>query len=194
MHLEKRLGGIIPDIIIESKGKKLLVEIVVSHRVDENKIKKIAAGNFATVVFYAKYLVEDLYLKKDFRLTNKSFQKEITDGTKYKFWLFNPKLEKIKSRLRDKFAVKKLIKSFEGGYDFFHYVENCPLQIKTWRGGRNVGKSYAKTSDCYKCRFNVQNEYEHFMNDINCIGHLENDLNRIKKQMKWKFLFNNASR
>ena len=93
--LEKKLGGIIPDIIIESKGKKLLVEIVVSNPISWDKMRKIAAKNIPTIEIYAKYLFEYAYVKKDFGLNNNSFLNELISGTKYKRWAHNPKEKKF---------------------------------------------------------------------------------------------------
>src|SRR5690606_326054 len=63
--LEKRLGGIIPDIIIERGGKTLLVEIVVSNPISWDKMRKIFDQKIATIEIYAKYLFEYAYEKKD---------------------------------------------------------------------------------------------------------------------------------
>ena len=40
-EIEKDLGGIRPDIIIESSGHKLLIEVLVTHAVDDEKRNKI---------------------------------------------------------------------------------------------------------------------------------------------------------
>jgi transposase-like protein len=179
VYLEKRLGGIIPDIIIESKTKTLLVEVAVNHRVDEAKFRKMAVENIATIEIYAKSLIRDLYKQGDFLLKGKSFQKAVIERTRYKRWLINPKLEMIKSSIKTNFARKKMIKSFQGDYGSLYYVENCPLQKQVWRGGRNVGESYAKVLDCLKCTFSVINEYEDVVHEIHCAGHLKDDFDAL---------------
>ncbi len=40
-EIEKDLGGVRPDIIIEYSGKKLIIEVLVTHAVDDEKRKKI---------------------------------------------------------------------------------------------------------------------------------------------------------
>ncbi len=67
--LESRMGELIPDIVIETNGKKLLIEIVVTNRVSNSKWQRIQSENLPTLVFYVKKLfldVEDCPLEKQF--------------------------------------------------------------------------------------------------------------------------------
>ena len=41
VKLEKKIGEIIPDLIIEAKDHKLLIEIEVTHKITDSKLKKI---------------------------------------------------------------------------------------------------------------------------------------------------------
>lgn len=49
--LEKKLGDIIPDVVLELGEKKLLVEIKVTHGIDEVKLAKIEALGISTIEF-----------------------------------------------------------------------------------------------------------------------------------------------
>ncbi len=50
VELEKRIDNIIPDIIVTTeRGQKILVEIFVTHKVDEEKVQKIKALDIPTI-------------------------------------------------------------------------------------------------------------------------------------------------
>src|SRR5699024_4784067 len=104
VKLEKAVGDIIPDIIIETKGRKLLIEIVVNNPISSKKLKKIKSKNFPTIAVYSKYLLEEIYSKGDFKLRSNIFQKELISGTKYKYWVHNPKINSIKRNLKNNYA------------------------------------------------------------------------------------------
>jgi hypothetical protein len=47
--LEKRVDDIIPDIIVKCGGKEFIIEIFVTHSIDNDKLNKIAAKNISTI-------------------------------------------------------------------------------------------------------------------------------------------------
>lgn len=184
---EKKLGGIIPDIIIESKGKKLLVEIVVTHTIDPEKYEKIKALNLATVIIFAGDALQSRYHKRDFGLERTTkLDEEIVTGSKFKQWVFNPRLSKINKILLEKYAKTKTVEGFKftdhtGYEDYFWHVNDCPLSIRTWQSGARKGKSYAKHLDCSFCPYNLSGRnYKAFQ----CIGHIAKDLPKILRDLK----------
>ncbi len=197
VELEKRMNGIIPDIVVESKGKKLFVEIVVSNSVDFSKRYKIETQNIATIVIYAKDLLNLLYLKRDFRLNDTNFQNEIVNGTKYKFWLHNPRIKKIKAKLKDEYSCRKDIKFFEADFGKYYFVDNCPIDKRHWKKGKNEGKSYASIDDdCMYCCFNLSIDYDYIPHKklinygseipktLHCIGHKKNQFQQLLSLLK----------
>ena len=91
VKIENRLGNIhngviIPDIIIYKKNIPLIIEIAVSHKVDENKLKKIKNKNISAIEILLKQ--EDLFSLSKEELTN-----EIINNIKNKYWLYNRKAE-----------------------------------------------------------------------------------------------------
>ena len=203
--LETRVDEIIPDIVIESKGKKLLIEIVVTNKVKFNKAQRIRSENLPTIVVYAKYILETLYTNKDFGLQDNLFQRELVNGARYKFWLHNPKIRIIKKKLLDNYAEVKLVqyfKSEEIGY--YYFVEHCPLSKRAWKSGKNSGKPYAAIErDCKECEFclsivykdipykrirfhefNPSLDYYTIPEKVYCIGYLKNDFRNLIKQLK----------
>jgi competence CoiA-like predicted nuclease len=190
VKIEKHIGSIIPDIVIESKGKKLLVEIIVTNAINENKKNWIQKENVAVIVIYAKHLLNKLYLKRDFRLHDADFQNEIVNGTKYKLWLHNPKIEETKAKLKKRYTLKKQVKFFETDSGKYYFVEHCPLEKRFWKKGKNKGKPFASVyDDCNTCSF-------HFSMDNNnsfkipealyCIGHIKSKFMQVLAQLnKW---------
>jgi len=187
ISFEQKIGEIIPDIIIESKGKKLLVEIAVHHTVDYHKLQKIKSLNIATIEIYAKHLLEDRYHKRDFGLERSSrFPDELVTGTKFKRWIYNPKINHIKNNLRDNYAELKPINSFKvpdhiDYEDYFNYVDDCPIAVKIWQSGAKKGQPYAKSSDCESCVYCVSTQN---VIGVHCVGYLKADLPKLIQNLK----------
>jgi hypothetical protein len=195
--LESKIGDFIPDIVIESKGKKLLIEIVVTNPVSFSKNQRIKSKNLPTIEISAKYILETLYAKKDFGLRDNLFRHELLNGTKYKRWLHNPKIRKIKKNLKDNYAEGKKVKSFKTKDSvFYNYVDECPLETKTWKSGKNKGKPYASIDyDCSKCNFSILIDYKQVPHKrltnyeysipqtVHCLGYLKSDFRALVKQL-----------
>jgi len=196
--LETRMGEIIPDIVIESKGKNLLIEIVVSNPVGWTKTQRIKSESLPTIEIYAKYILETLYANKNFGLRDNLYQEELINGTKYKRWLHNPKINTIKRKLQDNYAEEKIVKSFKSKeIGYYNYVEDCTLEKRAWKSGRNIGKSYASIdSDCNSCDYCLSIAYKHIPHKrlvnyeysipekVYCLGYLKNDFRNLIKQLK----------
>ena len=60
--LEKRIGRIVPDVIVTAKGKELLVEIKVTHGIDEEKHKYIAENGLSVI----EYDFSSMRVREDF--------------------------------------------------------------------------------------------------------------------------------
>jgi hypothetical protein len=199
VYLEKRLDTIVPDIILECKGKQLLVEIEVTHPVDEVKLKKIRRKGFAVVCVDARKLVKELFDKGDYLLKNETFQNALVYGVECKRWLHNPKYKQIERKQAKESAARRqqlfleknyiskpkgTLKEFKAfrkrtGFDLF-YVEDCPIEMRTWKSGPSSGKHYASADDCRSCRFChklEQRAHPHtgfikhlFPNKVDCTG------------------------
>lgn len=183
VKLETKVGEFIPDIVIETKGKKLLIEIVVSNPVNWIKHNRIRLENLPTIEIYVKYLLDVLYAKKDYGLNDNLFGTELIKGTKYKRWLHNPKIELIKRNLKDNYAELKPIKSFYmRGMGSYYFVENCPLEKKHWKSGNNKGKSYASIEfDCISCSHCISIENNQVLQAVYCVGYLKLEFRNLLK-------------
>lgn len=129
--LEKKLDSIIPDIIVISNNQKLIIEVVVTHDIDDEKFQKIKKMNIPTL---------KIDLSKKEELTDKELEKNIIDNLENKTWIFN--------RLSEKYynLFKYKAKPFEPNHN--RKGVYCPQNLYGWGG-----HSSAKLSDCYTCKY-----------------------------------------
>lgn len=149
--LEKRLDNIVPDIIIKTENRSLLIEIVVTHDVDIEKENKIRALNLAAIRINARDLVQNLFDKGDFKMEDPEFREELINGTQYKSWIFNPKGERLKDELiNSKQEEQSLV--VEGSFKEFMTEKPAKKPKKTWvddgyPGGRAIEIMNFKKTD-----------------------------------------------
>ncbi|MEI8202453.1 MAG: competence protein CoiA family protein [Bacteroidota bacterium] len=193
ISLESKLGSIIPDIIIKSKSKSLIVEIKVTHEVTREKERKIMKLNLPAIEVNASKIIMKLYSNKNYLLKDEEYKRMLIDETAYKYWINNPKyglkLERLKSKLKD-YCDEKEIKYIKYPEDFdtledcMYYIEDCPLNKRIWRSGWNKGKSYAKyDGDCYRCKYNpdLMKKSTASINKMYCAGHQINFNDLLKE-------------
>lgn len=97
VYLEKIVDDFIPDIILVCGQKRLLVEIAVTHFVDEIKMQKIRAARLAVI---------EVDLSKMSRTFNRmDLEKLLLEGPENKTWLFNGKIDEQAN------AAQKVMKS-----------------------------------------------------------------------------------
>lgn len=99
--VERRLGNIVPDLLLDFNGQQLLVEIAVTHFVDSEKLAKIKALGTSTIeVDLSGFLKEALDFQK---LTN-----ILIEQVEAKAWIFNAKLgELLQKKLEELEAAEK---------------------------------------------------------------------------------------
>lgn len=90
--LEKRAGDIIPDVLVRSGEKWLLVEVAVAHFVDAEKRKKIQALGLSAVEIDLSKTRRDVELAE--------LEALIIESEKQKKWLNNPALEQVLEQRR----------------------------------------------------------------------------------------------
>jgi hypothetical protein len=89
---EKRLGDIVPDLICKIGGRVLLVEIAVTHFVDDIKREKIRALGLACV----EIDLSDMVSNWDWT----SLTQAIVQGTAGKVWIENPTIDDRRAELQ----------------------------------------------------------------------------------------------
>jgi hypothetical protein len=102
VRLEKRLGEMVPDVILTKQGHDLIVEVFVTHRCDEAKIAKIkAAGVSVMEVDLHRYRTS-----QDEKAIERAMLKDAP-----RVWLFNPHVDQTEAMLRDQIAEKAKAKA-----------------------------------------------------------------------------------
>ena len=197
VKLEHRLGDIIPDVIIESKGKELLVEITVTHQLAFPKTRTIEEKGISTIEVYAKDLFQNLLQQGDLFIKDSAFQDELINGTSYKHWIYNDKLVKIKNLLKDNYALRYERKTIKlDDYEYLNFIEPCPANKRFWKRGYKKGGSYARIDeDCSCCEFCVGMDYSEWTSPTcefhrhsypittYCCGHYDDDFQELVKNI-----------
>lgn len=175
--------AMVPDIIIESRGHTLLVEITANQRVAPEKKQLLIKRRMAGIEINITETLKDLFEINDFRLTNRAFRKELISHTMSKYWIHNPVLTNIEATLKNKHARLKKVGSFKTDLGDYFYVEDCPLENRIWQGGIKKGKSYASAEDCSQCDFCVARQSD--PEAVFCVGHFTvNEFQQLLQKLK----------
>ena len=93
--LEKKISSIVPDVIAQKGNKTCLLEIAVTHFVDEEKKKKIEELGFAAIeIDMSEYIHSEI--------TREELHDILMNRTGKKSWVFNPKREKLLAMAEEK--------------------------------------------------------------------------------------------
>ena len=90
VEIEKVIGDIKPDIILSVSNRKLLVEIAVTHFIDDKKRDKINKKGLSTIeIDLSEY-------KEKFNILDKKYLEDIiVNKVENKGWIYNEKCEKV---------------------------------------------------------------------------------------------------
>lgn len=145
VYLEKRIDDIIPDVVLELNGSKLLVEIYVTHGVDEQKENKIKEIGISTLLI-------DLS-NQDYEISKEYLKEILLNDTDNKKWIYNKKEREIYNRFKEKARPFQDAGNLNGVF--------CPQYLHGWKG-----KSSARLEDCIYCEycFSISGE-------VNCLGY-----------------------
>ena len=134
--LEKKINDIIPDILLITDVGKLILEIYVTHEIDDEKKKNIKRLNIPTLEI-------DLS-KLDRNITREELTEALIKETENKNWIYNGKREQTYKRFVEVSECKKIVSR---GYAL--HVDYCPIKSRVWKG-----KPYANfTDDCNMCDY-----------------------------------------
>lgn len=183
--LEKQVGSIVPDIVLKTKNRVLLIEITVTHGVDCEKTQKIQQQNLAAIEIYSGDIFNKLLSNKNNLVENVEFNNRLINGVINKYWISNPRadkiIKKIYNTIEEKYCVEKKIKFVDFFTYYINYVDNCPLNKRAWKSGFKKGKSYADTdADCRECAYNTKNDLP---DKIFCFGNQKDNLKEIIKDI-----------
>lgn len=136
--LEKKISDIIPDILLVTDIGQLIVEIYVTHEIDNEKKRKIKRLDIPTI---------EIDLSKfDRNITKEALCKELLFQNDNKSWIYNGKREITYKKFLEVSDWKPIVVR---GYA--SYVDYCPIKRRVWKG-----KPYANfLDDCYGCDYFV---------------------------------------
>ena len=135
---EYHTGTVVPDILAFVGGTPLMIEIKVTHAVDEAKLAKIRDLGISVLEIDLSGTCRDF--------SPEQLAKSLVEETSNKKWLFNTRVEKLKTLLFQTGEKKRIITRRVA-----QHVDYCPINIRTWRG-----KSYANViDDCIYCKYSL---------------------------------------
>lgn len=144
--LEKKINDIIPDILLITDIGEIIVEIFVTHEIDDEKKKKIKRLDIPTI---------EIDLSKfDRNITKEDLYQVLSIQNENKKWIYNGKRKQIYKRFVDISECKDIIVR-----NYAFHVDNCPIKRRIWKG-----KPYANFSyDCNECDYLI--DYKDAMDD-----------------------------
>lgn len=147
--LEKRLDNIIPDVFAktQSYGRELLIEIRVSHAVEESKLAFIKSKNLSAI----EVDLSDLHTKG---YDDEVLRERIIENDVRKKWLYSPKIDSVREDVLMTAIYRTCsLKAFSNPW--FSFV--CPAK----------GRWKVSYHDCLGCKY-VYSEKDHPVRKIWC--------------------------
>ncbi|MBR6529826.1 MAG: topoisomerase DNA-binding C4 zinc finger domain-containing protein [Clostridia bacterium] len=151
VELEQNFGGLIPDVVVYAGGKRMFVEIFVTHQIDEEKLERIRDANISTLEI-------NLSKKRDV-ITAEELEELLLGDSPEKEWKYNAVAQQWLQRFLDASESKKAVNRSLAAW----HIDYCPIKARVWRG-----KPYANvTDDCFSCEYCVDIFYPA---RVNCTG------------------------
>ncbi len=164
VYLEKKLGDFIPDVIVETKGHRLLIEIAVTHFIDETKFYSILSADISTIEIDLSPLRKNGFNKD-------AIKAAVVDGLMGKRWIYNAKDQLLseayihrraaeqKRREREKEDREKFyqqhkrpIRKRQAGSGLVWHIDGCPFKKRRFHTTDKSREFYANVEcDCFGC-------------------------------------------
>ena len=201
---EQKLGNRIPDIIIDAYGKQLVVEIFVTHAVDEEKLNDLEGEGVSVV---------EVDLSELANVTKDELTKILCEEPYHKTWLYNPKMEQIQSSIEewDDHPSESKVVIYAAKPDLFRGLEvlnfdqislkeyqknrseemiilDCPRRLQYSEKG-----FFAFSSDCESCpfyggdfeRYNKEVGAKPIENGVICVKQESHPKNTLEDFARW---------
>lgn len=136
--LEVRMGEVVPDVVLAVGSRRLLVEVAVTHFVDETKRQRLVSVGLSTIEVDLDALARDA--------SPSVIAAAVVDGVDQKRWIFNARADRERRKVREVAAQLRIVRR-----GFAVHADGCPLPARQWKG-----KPYANViDDCLNCEFCV---------------------------------------
>ncbi len=145
VSLEKRIDNMIPDIIVTSKGRELLVEIYVTHAIDEEKKQKIKSLGLSCLEIDLSHVSSEI--------SKELLAHLLTHECSNSRWIFNAHADaycQIYTKSLQKITLKP--------HGLALHAMNCPQRLRVWKE-----IPYANViDDCSCCGYYSHIEYNSY--------------------------------
>lgn len=181
VRAEKKTGNIIPDLILDISGHQLLVEVFVTHSVDNEKLRQIDELGISAIEIDLSSAPRDLPMK--------ALSELILDGIDNKKWLNNERANVVYKDLMRKTARKKIENLAKWNVSYIRGVKKCPefMRRSKWRirvVNSDKLSGEANVYDCVYCKYCLEKEPKSSipldLDYIYCIGHIPDTLDEYK--------------
>lgn len=151
VELERSVGAIVPDVLAWISGRKVAIEVRVTHAVDERKIERLRELGLSTVEIDLSRAARDLSMV--------SLEPLVIGGGAHKKWVYNAAAERRRNVV---LASGRILPTVYRGMAL--HVDGCPINARVFRG-----RAYANVlDDCTGCDHAI--EFGDNMRTVTCGG------------------------
>ena len=138
VDVERKLGTIIPDVVVRVRDRPLLVEVKVTHGIDDQKLKEIKELGLSCVEIDLSVVERDL--------SREDLKELIIDDSATKRWVHNTRAHEERKKA---LSEATLLESVDRGMAV--HADGCPIRARVWNE-----KPYANMmDDCTGCEHMV---------------------------------------
>lgn len=149
----------VPDLLVRTGGRWLLLEIAVTHPVDEQKLQRIRTAGEAALEIDVRELAAVLYQSKG-AFDDQEFSRRLIYGLQHKRWLFNPRREALEARLFQEATHRRVAHRRYGDVHVFT-VHPCPQGRRLRQINPVQSWTFARVfDDCLHCPYCLEIQYQ----------------------------------
>ena len=161
VELETKTGDIIPDIVLYHGKQILLIEIYVTHTINEEKLNKIKSLGLSTIEI-------DLS-QTDREISYEDLKNILINSYSEKQWIFNKFVTSNVEKLYNVSKIYPVICRRTSYNRVVYHIDNCPKKARNY-----YGSPYANVElDCYECEYFIEDDMYNPLYEpesIRCVG------------------------
>ena len=161
VELETKTGDIIPDIVLYHGKQILLIEIYVTHKINEEKLNKIKSLGLSTIEI-------DLS-QTDREISYEDLKNILINSYSGKQWIFNKFVTSNVEKLYNVSKIYPVICRRTSYNRVVYHIDNCPKKARNY-----YGSPYANVEfDCYECEYFIEDDMYNPLYEpesIRCVG------------------------
>lgn len=161
VELETKTGDIIPDIVLYHGKQILLIEIYVTHKINEEKLNKIKSLGLSTIEI-------DLS-QTDREISYEDLKNILINSYSGKQWIFNKFVTSNVEKLYNVSKIYPVICRRTSYNRVVYHIDNCPKKARNY-----YDNPYANVElDCYECEYFIEDDMYNPLYEpesIRCVG------------------------